>query len=152
MQGDGEHLFFQQRGPEPACRAPNHAKLSDEVATGTSMTTPRTRQLTSRLRTEWQLPVSVATTALFLVFGNRWLADLSDPVWFAFLLGWLFAAILVSAFAVVRHAEGLAVRLGEPLGTLVLTLSMSGIEMMMIAAVMYTGQDLRWRATPCSQS
>src|SRR5262249_15646095 len=47
--------------------------------------------------------------------------------------------ILVSAFAVVRHAEGLAVRLGEPLGTLVLTLSMSGTEMLMIAAVMYTG-------------
>ena len=104
------------------------------------MTTPRTQQLISRLLAEWPLPVSVATTALFLVFGNRWLADLSDPVWFAFLLGWLFTAILVSAFAVVRHAEGLAVRLGEPLGTLVLTLSMSGMEMMMIAAVMYTGQ------------
>jgi Ca2+:H+ antiporter len=42
-----------------------------------------------------------------------------------------------SSFAVVRHAEGLAVRLGEPFGTLVLTLSMSGMEMMMIAAVMY---------------
>lgn len=96
--------------------------------------------LISRLRTEWPLPVSVATTALFLVFGNRWLADLSDAVWGAFLLGWLFAAILVSAFAVVRHSEGLAVRLGEPLGMLVLTLSMSGMEMMMIAAVMYTGQ------------
>ncbi len=104
------------------------------------MTTPRTRQLISRLRTEWPFPVSVATTALFLVFGSGWLADLSDPVWFAFLLGWLFAAILVSAFAVVRHAEGLAVRLGEPFGTLVLTLSMSGMEMMMIAAVMYTDQ------------
>jgi Ca2+:H+ antiporter len=37
----------------------------------------------------------------------------------------------------VRHAEGLAIRLGEPFGTLVLTLSMSGMEMMMIAAVMY---------------
>jgi len=94
------------------------------------MTTPRTQQLIFRLRTEWPLPVSIATTALFLVFGNRWLADLSDPVWFAFLLGWLFAAIQVSAFAVVRHAEWLAVRLGESFGTLVLTLSMSGMEMM----------------------
>ncbi|MGH8575673.1 MAG: calcium:proton antiporter [Gammaproteobacteria bacterium] len=92
------------------------------------------------MRTEWPFPVSIATTALFLVFGNDWFADLSHPVWFAFLLGWLFVAILVSAFAVVRHAEGLALRLGEPFGTLVLTLSMSGMEMMMIAAVMYTGQ------------
>jgi Ca2+:H+ antiporter len=140
MQADRERLFFRPRDAEPACLAPDHAKGSDEVATGTSMTTPRTQRLISRLRTEWQLPVSIATTALFLVFGNGWLADLSNPAWFAFLLGWLFAAILVSAFAVVRHAEALAVRLGEPFGTLVLTLSMSGMEMMMIAAVMYTGQ------------
>jgi Ca2+:H+ antiporter len=97
-------------------------------------------RLISKVRTEWSLTISVATMALFLAFGKRWLAELSNPVWFACMLGWLFCAILVSAFAVVRHAEGLAVRLGEPLGTLVLTLSMSGTEMMMIAAVIYTGQ------------
>lgn len=119
---------------------PNHAKLSDEVVLSTSMTMQRTQQLISLLRTEWPLPVSIATTALFLVFGKGWLADLSEAAWFAVMLGWLFGAILVSAFAVVRHAEDLAVRLGEPFGTLVLTLSMSGMEMMMIAAVMYTGQ------------
>src|SRR5207253_9605013 len=44
-----------------------------------------------------------------------------------------------SAFAVVRHAENVADRVGEPLGTLVLTLSVTGIEVMMIAAVMYAG-------------
>jgi Ca2+:H+ antiporter len=104
------------------------------------MTTQRMPQLILMLRTEWSLLLSIATTALFLVFGNEWFSDLSNSVWFALLLGWLFGAILVSAFAVVRHAESLAVRLGEPLGTLVLTLSMSGMEMMMIAAVMYTGK------------
>src|SRR3989442_12657647 len=92
------------------------------------------------LRREWPLSVSIATTAMFLAFGKRWLADLSNSVWFACILGWLFGAILVSAFAVVRHAEGLAQQLGEPIGTRVLTLSMSGMEMMMIAAVMYTGR------------
>jgi len=45
-----------------------------------------------------------------------------------------------SAFAVVRHAEALAVKLGEPYGTLILTLAVTGIEVMMIAAVMYTGK------------
>ncbi|MGH7351132.1 MAG: calcium:proton antiporter [Candidatus Methylomirabilales bacterium] len=103
------------------------------------MTMLRTQQSIAMLRTEWPLLVSIVTTALFIVFGKAWLADLSSSVWFISMLGWLFGAILVSAFAVVRHAEGLAVRLGEPLGTLVLTLSISGMEMM-IAAVMYTGQ------------
>ena len=56
------------------------------------------------------------------------------------MLVWLFAIILSSAFAVVHHAESLAVRLGEPLGTLVLTLSVIGIEVMMISAVMLTGE------------
>jgi Ca2+:H+ antiporter len=97
------------------------------------------QQLILMSRTEWPLLVSIATTVLFLVFGKGWLTDLSNSAWFALMLGWLFGAILVSAFAVVRHAEALAVRLGEPFGTLVLTLSMSGMEMMMITAVMYSG-------------
>lgn len=99
----------------------------------------RPRAVFHTLRREWPLSASVATAALFFVFGKRWLADLSSSVWFAFMLAWLFGAIMVSAFAVVRHAEGLAELLGEPIGTLVLTLSMSGMEMMMIAAVMYAG-------------
>ncbi len=73
------------------------------------------------------------------MFGQTWLADLSNAAWFFVILAWLFTVILVSAFAVVRHAESLAVKLGEPLGTLVLTLSVTGIEVMMIAAMMYTG-------------
>src|SRR5215831_2950943 len=97
------------------------------------------RLLLRTLQTEWPLGVSLATTALFLAFGSAWLADLSSPAWFSLVLAWLFGAILISAFAVVRHAEALAEQLGEPLGTLVLTLSMSGMEMMMITAIMYSG-------------
>jgi Ca2+:H+ antiporter len=93
----------------------------------------------SSLRREWLLAVAFATTALFLLFGKGWLADLSNPLWFALMLVWLFAVIMGSAFAVVHQAESLAVRLGEPLGTLVLTLSVIGIEVMMISAVMLTG-------------
>jgi Ca2+:H+ antiporter len=94
----------------------------------------------STLRREWLLGAAFATTALFLLFGKSWLADLSNPLWFALMLVWLFAVIMSSAFAVVHHAESLAVRLGEPLGTLVLTLSVIGIEVMMISAVMLTGE------------
>lgn len=93
------------------------------------------------LKREPFLAVSILSAGLFLVFGGSWLADLSNPAWFGFMFAWLFLAILFSAFAVVRHAEGLAVLLGEPLGTLVLTLSVTGIEVMVIAAVMYTGPE-----------
>src|ERR1700744_3588791 len=94
----------------------------------------------SILRQEWLLGAAFATTALFLLFGKGWLADLSNPLWFVVMLVWLFSVIMSSAFAVVHHAESLAVRLGEPLGTLVLTLSVIGIEVMMISAVMLTGE------------
>ena len=89
---------------------------------------------------EWPLMASVATALLFLLFGNTWLNDLSSPLWFTFVLTWLFAVVLFSAFAVVRHAEHLADRLGEPVGTLILTLAVTAIEVMMIAAMMYTGE------------
>ena len=79
------------------------------------------------------------TAVLFLAFGKAWLDDLSNPAWFTFLLTWLLSVILLSAFGVVRHAESIAVRLGEPLGTLVLTLSVTGIEAMLIASAMFTG-------------
>lgn len=106
----------------------------------TAPKSPTPPPVTARLVAEWPLLVSLGTTVLFLLFGRRWLADLTSHGWYAGMLGWLFGAILVSAFAVVRHAEALAARLGEPYGTLVLTLSMSGMEMMMIAAVMYAGR------------
>ncbi|MDQ3256607.1 MAG: calcium:proton antiporter [Acidobacteriota bacterium] len=91
------------------------------------------------MRHEWTLLASIVTTVSFLIFGGSWLADLSHPVWFTFILIWLFGVILLSAFRIVHHAESLAVILGEPVGTLVLTLSVIGIEVMMISAVMLTG-------------
>ena len=94
---------------------------------------PREKALILR---EWPLVLSLSTAVVFLALGG---VELSHPGRFALVLGWLFGAILVSAFAVVRHAEAVAERVGEPYGTLVLTFSMSGMEMMMIAAVLYAG-------------
>jgi Ca2+:H+ antiporter len=54
-------------------------------------------------------------------------------------LSWLVLVVALSAFAVVRHAEYLAHRLGEPYGTLILTLAVTGIEVMIIVATMSTG-------------
>ncbi len=93
------------------------------------------------LRDEKTLILSFVTTALFFFLGDGWLADLSNPLWFGFLTLWLFTVILFSAFAIVRHAESLAEILGEPIGTLILTLSVIGIEVAMISAVMLTGEE-----------
>jgi Ca2+:H+ antiporter len=92
------------------------------------------------LQREWPLGAALLTTALFLAFGPRWLADLASGAWFSLMAGWLFGVILLSSFAAVRHAEAIAHRLGEPLGTLVLTLAVTGIEVTIIAAVMYGGK------------
>jgi Ca2+:H+ antiporter len=107
---------------------------------GSPVTGHRSPVTFHEVRREWPLLVSVLTTALFLAFGGGWLADLSRTVWLAFIFVWLFAAILLAAFASVRHAESLAAKLGEPLGTLILTLAITGLEVMMISAVMYTGK------------
>jgi len=51
-------------------------------------------------------------------------------------LGMLVGVILVCAFGVVKQAEALAHRLGDPYGSLVLTLSIVLIEVVLISAVM----------------
>src|ERR1700736_5510955 len=55
--------------------------------------------------------------------------------------GWLFAAVLLvilfgTVFAAVHHAEVVAERIGEPFGTLLLTLSVTIIEVALIATIM----------------
>lgn len=96
------------------------------------------RALTAVLK-EWPVALVWVTALLFLIFGEAWL-DHSVPVWLgAVFFFWLFATILAGAFGVVRHAEAIAHRLGEPYGTLVLTLSVTVIEVSFIAAVMIGG-------------
>ncbi|MFO1149525.1 MAG: calcium:proton antiporter [Alsobacter sp.] len=94
------------------------------------------------LRQEGFLAVSAATCLAFLLFGDDVLAADRDRPWLlAFVFAWLFAAILGSALAVVRHADHLADLLGEPLGTLILTLSVTGIEVVSISAIMLHGEN-----------
>ena len=103
--------------------------------------TARTPLLPAPVRDEWFLAVSAATALAFLVSGGALLGGLSSPPWLALVFLWLFAAVLGSALCVVRHAERLAVRLGEPYGTLILTLSITFIEVMSISAVMLHGEN-----------
>ncbi|HEX4325993.1 MAG TPA: calcium:proton antiporter [Burkholderiales bacterium] len=82
-----------------------------------------------RLATAW------LTVAVFLLAGKT-LLTAASPVVAGLLFLWLLGVILWSAFGVVHEAEELAERLGEPFGTLVLTLSIVIIEVALISAVM----------------
>ncbi|RZK75619.1 MAG: calcium:proton antiporter, partial [Methylobacterium sp.] len=87
-----------------------------------------------------RLVVARASVAAFFVFGPAWLADLGAPLWAVGLFLWLFLVILWAAFGVVHEAEELAHRLGEPYGTLVLTLSIVVIEVVLVSAVMLSSK------------
>lgn len=97
--------------------------------------------LAAFLRAEWFLAVSYLTSAAFIVFGEGLFAGLSNPFWLTLIFVWLFAVVLGSCLNVVRHADGVAEILGEPYGTLVLTLSVTTIEVMSISAVMLHGAN-----------
>jgi len=90
-------------------------------------------------RQEWFLAVSLVTSAIFLVLGARLTAGLSNPLVLGLVFVWLFAVALGSIMSVVRHADMLAIRLGEPYGTLILTLSVVAIEVVSISAVSLPG-------------
>jgi Ca2+:H+ antiporter len=100
-----------------------------------------TQQSGSAIRAEFPLLVGFGTVAIFLAVGSD-LNELTTRV--LPLLGvfvWLFAVILWSATCVVRHADCLAIKLGEPYGTLILTLSAVSIEVVMISTAMLHGAN-----------
>ena len=86
-------------------------------------------------RSTLRLSVAWMTVLVFLLVGKVVMTGVS-PLVGALLFFWLLGVILWSAFGVVHEAEELAERLGEPLGTLVLTLSIVVIEVALISAVM----------------
>src|SRR6266481_3317970 len=100
-----------------------------------------TQQFGSAIRAEFPLLVGLGTIAIFLVVGS----DLNElttrtlPLLGVFV--WLFAVILWSAMCVVRHADCLAIKFGEPYGTLILTLSAISIEVVVISTAMLHGAN-----------
>ncbi len=88
---------------------------------------------------EWFLAVSLCTALVFAGFGGTLLDGLDNPLRLAAVFIWLFAVVLGSALCVARHADRVAEIVGEPYGTLILTLSVTTIEVMSISAVMLHG-------------
>ena len=99
----------------------------------------RATSLTDDLRAERPLLAGAATTLVFFTVGSSWTDDLTQLVVTAAIFIWLFAVMIWCAFGVVRHAEVLAEYLGEPYGTLILTIAAVSIEVTIMATVMLSG-------------
>lgn len=87
-------------------------------------------------RTLIKLVIVWGVVLAFMIGGPAWLHDPIDPVVAVVVFVVIFATILVAAFGVVHEADYLAHQLGEPYGTLILTLSIVSIEVILIAAVL----------------
>jgi len=93
------------------------------------------------VRAEYPFFMGLATAVTFLALGNQILEDVAHPLVLGVVFVVLLAAVLWSAVSVVRHADCLAIKCGEPYGTLILTLSAISIEVMMISAAMLHGAN-----------
>ena len=83
--------------------------------------------------------VLAGTAVVFAALGKHRLAGGVETWIGALMFAWLFVVIILGAMSVVRHADCLASRLGEPYGTMILTLAVASIEIMTIGIVMTTG-------------
>src|SRR5256884_3094549 len=112
-----------------------------------SVMTQRNRQRTSAsgsrsvVRSEFVLAIALGTAAIFFSAGSRLVEDVAHPLLLVGIFLWLFVIILWSAICVARHADCLAIKLGEPYGTLILTLSAISIEVVMISTAMLHGAN-----------
>lgn len=95
----------------------------------------------SFVATETPAVAGILTTLVFIGFGDALLSDLENHFLTIAMFVWLFAVMMWGAFGVVRHADAVAEKLGEPYGTLVLTFSVIIIEVALLAAIMLHGQN-----------
>lgn len=103
--------------------------------------TPEPKDAQQQFRREFPLLIGFGTAAIFLATGSQLVEIVAHPVALIVVFVWLFVVILWSAISVVRHAECLAIKWGEPYGTLILTLSAITIEVVMISVAMLHGAN-----------
>ncbi len=99
------------------------------------------RSFVAFVRAEYPFFIGLATAAIFLALGSEVLENVAHPYVLGAIFVWLLGAVLWSAVLVVRHADCLALKCGEPYGTLILTLSAISIEVVMISAAMLHGAN-----------
>ncbi|MBY5920264.1 calcium:proton antiporter [Ferrimonas balearica] len=93
------------------------------------------------LRQETALLAGIIAIVFFSLHGGALLNANSPPAAYIASTGLLFYVVMISIFAVVRHSDALAIKLGDPYGTLILTLSVVLLEVIMVSSVMLTGES-----------
>jgi Ca2+:H+ antiporter len=115
------------------------ARMSGKANTSHQAT--RAQSFGDNVRNEFSLLIGLGTVAIFWSTGSRLVEIIAHPVALIVVFVWLFAVILWSAVSVARHADCLAIKWGEPYGTLVLTLSAITIEVVMVSTAMLHGEN-----------
>jgi Ca2+:H+ antiporter len=122
--------------------ADDTSSVVSQLGAGGTRQRPRALKTIGRvLRSEAAIIFGAITTALFHTFTDTLLSDLLPDPWSIVLFVWLFGTMLWCAFGVVRHADCLAELLGEPYGTLILTLAVISIEVSLISSIMLHGAN-----------
>jgi len=93
----------------------------------------------SFIRQEIALPAGLLTLIFFKTLGSNLLTEATPLAVYLPVSLALLAIVTWAIFSVVRHSDALAIKLGEPFGTLILTLSVISLEVVMISSVMLTG-------------
>lgn len=106
------------------------------------MSAPHARPVPVLSKLDLAVALGIVTAVVTHATGH--VADREEFLgfWGIFQLAWVFLVTLACAFRAMQRADAIAERLGEPLGTLVLTLSAIAIEISMISAVMLTANPI----------
>jgi Ca2+:H+ antiporter len=90
---------------------------------------------TNYLSAEWPLPAASAIGGASFALEHTAVQSGGAFLWALFFM--LLAAIIGVAFRITHHAEVLALRLGEPYGTLILTLAAVSVEVVILVVMMF---------------
>jgi Ca2+:H+ antiporter len=120
--------------------------LAVPVLGATMNATLRRKLLGSRtawpqLAREWPLVICSGAAVVMIAGKSAVAAMIGSPAVMVAMLAGVSGVMLLGALAIVRHAETLAHRLGEPRGTLLLTMAITGLEAAMVGLVMSTGAE-----------
>lgn len=91
--------------------------------------------LTGFLTSEKAFIAAAISALLCFAIENGVFHVIDSPIVLTVLFTWLFVVMIFGALGVVRHAESVAHRVGEPFGTLLLTLAAVSLEVLMVTIV-----------------